>query len=91
MTESPRRDVTFLLDEWAHGDQAALDELLPLVHTELHKIENVGSISFLSEISVVNVYANLNVRAGLSVFGGSVSSTSYHIARRSPVTRRNSG
>ena len=33
---SPR--VTALLDEWSRGDRAALDELMPLVEAELHRL-----------------------------------------------------
>jgi RNA polymerase sigma factor (TIGR02999 family) len=32
------RDVTGLLRAWSGGDRAALDQLVPLVETELHKI-----------------------------------------------------
>jgi RNA polymerase sigma factor (TIGR02999 family) len=31
-------DVTRLLNQWAHGDPAAFDQLLPLVYRELRKI-----------------------------------------------------
>jgi len=31
-------DVTVLLNQWAAGDQAALDALMPLVYRELHKL-----------------------------------------------------
>jgi RNA polymerase sigma factor (TIGR02999 family) len=34
--ESPR--PTLLLEAWAQGDQAAFNELLPLVHDELHRL-----------------------------------------------------
>src|SRR5262245_57780983 len=37
MTPSPK-DVTQLLEEWSKGDQAALDELIPLVYEELHRM-----------------------------------------------------
>ena len=33
-----RKEVTQLLVAWSHGDQAALDDLLPLVYAELHRI-----------------------------------------------------
>jgi RNA polymerase sigma-70 factor (ECF subfamily) len=33
-----RREVTRLLDDWSQGNRGALDELMPLVHTELHKL-----------------------------------------------------
>ena len=32
------RTVTVLLREWRGGDHAALDELMPLVYAELHKL-----------------------------------------------------
>lgn len=32
------RQVTQLLDDWSRGDRAALDALIPLVHTELHRL-----------------------------------------------------
>ena len=35
---SSSSDVTGLLDEWARGDQRALDRLLPLVYDELRRI-----------------------------------------------------
>lgn len=31
------QDVTQLLVSWSHGDQAALDQLVPLVYDELHR------------------------------------------------------
>ena len=34
----PRRDVTELLLAWSDGDHAALEELVPLVHAELHRL-----------------------------------------------------
>jgi RNA polymerase sigma factor (TIGR02999 family) len=39
MSQSPRpHDVTTLLVEWRQGDAAALDQLIPLVYTELRKL-----------------------------------------------------
>ena len=35
---SPRDDVTQLLRRWARGDRGALDELIPLIYGELHKL-----------------------------------------------------
>ena len=35
---SPRDDVTPLLRRWGHGDRGALDELMPLIYKELHKL-----------------------------------------------------
>lgn len=34
---SPQQ-VTVLLEEWSHGNEAALDELIPLVEVELHRL-----------------------------------------------------
>jgi RNA polymerase sigma-70 factor, ECF subfamily len=36
-TPSPK-EVTRLLIDWGNGDQAALDELIPLVYDELHRL-----------------------------------------------------
>ena len=38
MTASPPRDVTVLLNAWCEGDQAALDQLVPLVYAELRRV-----------------------------------------------------
>lgn len=35
---SPSKDVTQLLLDWSNGDQQALDQLLPLVYDELHRL-----------------------------------------------------
>lgn len=35
---SEARTVTILLKDWRGGDKAALDELMPLIYAELHKI-----------------------------------------------------
>ena len=35
---SAEHDVTRLLNQWAAGDQNAIDQLLPLVYRELHKM-----------------------------------------------------
>ena len=37
MTESPNQ-VTQLLIAWGNGDQAALEQLMPLVYSELHRL-----------------------------------------------------
>jgi RNA polymerase sigma factor (TIGR02999 family) len=37
MSPSPRTDVTALLQAWGRGERAALDELLPLVYSELRR------------------------------------------------------
>jgi RNA polymerase sigma factor (TIGR02999 family) len=34
----PRRDATVLLQAWRHGDRAAFDQLVPLVHNELRRL-----------------------------------------------------
>ena len=38
MTISRSQEVTRLLIAWGQGDQAALDELLPLIYQELHRM-----------------------------------------------------
>lgn len=38
MATSSAKDVTRLLVEWGNGDQAALEELIPLVHDELRRL-----------------------------------------------------
>src|SRR3954447_15837259 len=35
---SPRQDLTPLLRRWGQGDRGALDELMPLIYRELHKL-----------------------------------------------------
>src|SRR5437588_7310224 len=35
---SQSSEITRLLSDWNHGDQAALDKLLPLVYAELHRL-----------------------------------------------------
>ena len=35
---SPRDDVTQLLRRWARSDRGALDELMPVIYSELHKL-----------------------------------------------------
>jgi RNA polymerase sigma factor (TIGR02999 family) len=35
---SPSNDVTSLLRRWGHGDRGALNELMPLIYKELHKL-----------------------------------------------------
>ncbi len=34
----PPRGVTDLLVDWAHGDKSALDQLMPVVYDELHRL-----------------------------------------------------
>jgi len=41
VTRSSPRDVSLLLHAWRGGDQAALDQLLPLVHQELHRLAHI--------------------------------------------------
>ena len=38
MSHSQPQEVTQLLLAWSHGDRAALDRLIPLVSTELHRL-----------------------------------------------------
>jgi len=38
MTTPSPQDVTQLLEDWSHGDQGALDRLMPLVHHELQRL-----------------------------------------------------
>lgn len=38
MNDESRQDVTQLLQKWSDGDTAALDELAPIIHSELHRI-----------------------------------------------------
>ena len=38
MAVASQKDVTQLLQAWSEGDQAALDQLIPLVYRELHRI-----------------------------------------------------
>ncbi|HKY43765.1 MAG TPA: sigma-70 family RNA polymerase sigma factor [Pyrinomonadaceae bacterium] len=38
MTRKPQHEITQLLAEWSDGNQAALDELYPLVYEELHRL-----------------------------------------------------
>ena len=35
------REITLLLRDWCHGDQAALDKLVPLVYDELHRLAHI--------------------------------------------------
>lgn len=38
MTNRPPDEITALLLAWSHGQSSALDQLIPLVHDELHRI-----------------------------------------------------
>ena len=38
METTPSNNVTQLLIDWREGDQAALDQVVPLIYQELHKI-----------------------------------------------------
>ena len=41
MTGRSPHEVTRLLQNWGRGDQAALDELIPLVYDELHRLAHI--------------------------------------------------
>jgi RNA polymerase sigma factor (TIGR02999 family) len=41
MARHSARDVTLLLQDWCRGDRAALDRLIPLVYTELHRLAHI--------------------------------------------------
>ncbi len=34
-------DLTLLLQDWRHGNQAALDKLVPLIYAELHRLAHI--------------------------------------------------
>ena len=38
MTELPAHEVTRLLQAWSEGDEGALQDLMPLVYSELHRL-----------------------------------------------------
>ena len=38
MKEPPSHEVTHLLQAWSEGDEGALDQLMPLVYSELHRL-----------------------------------------------------
>ena len=38
MTTPAPQEVTQLLQDWRHGDKAALDQLMPIVYDELHRV-----------------------------------------------------
>ena len=38
ISSSPSHEVTRLLVTWSDGDKAALDQLMPLIHTELRRL-----------------------------------------------------
>ncbi|MCA1636446.1 MAG: RNA polymerase subunit sigma-70, partial [Acidobacteria bacterium] len=38
MATTSRKDVTGLLNDWGHGDQEALNKLIPLVYDELRRL-----------------------------------------------------
>ena len=38
MDESPKGEITMLLAAWRNGDAEALNKMMPLVYTELHRI-----------------------------------------------------
>jgi RNA polymerase sigma-70 factor, ECF subfamily len=41
MTRSSTHEVTELLVAWGNGDEAALEQLAPLIHTELHRLAHL--------------------------------------------------
>ena len=41
MQPPPPNEITRLLLSWSHGDQAALDQLMPVVFEELHKLAHI--------------------------------------------------
>jgi RNA polymerase sigma-70 factor (ECF subfamily) len=41
MTEHAPKEVTQLLNAWCGGDQAALNQLIPLIHDELHRLAHI--------------------------------------------------
>ena len=43
MASGPAPDVTRLLLSWSQGNQAALDELMPLVYDELRRLASASS------------------------------------------------
>ena len=58
MTPSPK-DVTELLLDWGNGNQAALDQLMPLVYDELHRlahsrVRRSGDLTLLDTTSLVH-------------------------------------
>ncbi len=38
MNTDPTNEITQLLIDWSHGDELALEQLMPLVYAELHKM-----------------------------------------------------
>src|SRR5262249_11806611 len=38
VSEHSPREVTRLLDDWSRGNREALNDLMPLVHDELHRL-----------------------------------------------------
>jgi RNA polymerase sigma factor (TIGR02999 family) len=41
MTAQSRHEITQLLQAWRGGDHAALEELMPLVHEEMHRLAHI--------------------------------------------------
>jgi len=41
MTEHAPKEVTQLLNAWCGGDRAALNQLIPLIHDELHRLAHI--------------------------------------------------
>ena len=44
-----RRAMTQLLRQWGKGDKAALDELMPIVYDQLHKLADLKSQGVLTD------------------------------------------
>src|SRR5262245_11861355 len=65
-------DLTRLLAEWNQGDRAALDKLVPLVYSELHRIAsrqlaNRGGPHTLQSTALVNeAYLRLAAKSSVS-------------------------
>lgn len=64
MSEVPGGDVTALLISWAQGDRRALDELIPLVYEELHRLahrqlRNDGSNTLVTTALVHEAYLRM--------------------------------
>ena len=43
MTMPSSHEITQLLAAWSNGDQAATEQLIPLVYKQLHRLANAGS------------------------------------------------
>ena len=59
MTTSGSQDVTELLVAWSNGDQSAIDKLVPIIYTELHRLarrymQSAGPDHTLQTTALVN-------------------------------------